>query len=194
MPRYTLDKDSWIDHLELPAEVEIDFERLWALHPLEYDKVMLYGKEVSMPRWTQSFGLPYTFSGVEHASVPIPEELRGFFRWANASTEYAPFNQLYVNWYQNGLHYIGAHRDNECILDGVTTPILNLSLGSERKFRLRDYGTKQIVRDIPFCNRQILVMGGRTNLDYTHEVPKISGKRGLEVGRRISITLRRFKA
>lgn len=36
----------------------------------------------------------------------------------------------------------------------------------------------------------VLVMGGKFNTEFTHEVPKIGGKKGEETGKRINITFR----
>ena len=42
-------------------------------------------------------------------------------------------------------------------------------------------------------NQTYLIMCGDMQKKYTHEVPKVSGKKGEEMGRRINITFRKFK-
>lgn len=38
-----------------------------------------------------------------------------------------------------------------------------------------------------------LVMGGTFQKEFTHEVPKINGVKGENIGKRINITFRQFK-
>ena len=42
-------------------------------------------------------------------------------------------------------------------------------------------------------DRTVLVMGGRFQKEFKHEVPKIAGGRGQRIGRRINITFRQFE-
>ena len=84
-------------------------------------------------------------------------------------------------------HYIGRHRDNtkNMIKD---TPIVTVSLGEERIFRLRPFRAKGKI-DFEANDKTVFIMPYETNLRWTHEVPK--SKRLM--GRRISITLRAFE-
>jgi len=185
-----LNDTAWIDEFKLPKSLEPNFEKLWNRHPANYDSLKLYGKSVEIPRWQQTFGRSYTFSRMQHDPLPIPDELKELFDWANES-DYGPFNQMFINWYQNGHHYIGPHHDDDKELVD-NSPIMSISLGTNRKFRIRDSG-KNIVRDISMSNGTVLVMCGTFNKDFTHEVPKIAGKKGEQLGQRINITFRRFK-
>lgn len=90
----------------------------------------------------------------------------------------------------NGLHYIGTHRDDEKqLIKG--SPIVTISLGEERKFRIRENSIK-IVKDVMTKNGIVLVMGGNFQKDFKHEIVKINVEKGKKVNLRISITLRQF--
>jgi len=170
------------------------FEQLWALHPKEYGKVMMYGEKKKTPRYQQSYGRAYHFSGMNHEALPIPSIIQPYLDMANLQAQrlnHAPYSQVLVNWYENGHHYIGLHRDDEKSLVPDST-IFSLSLGATRKFRIREYGTKKIVKDIMLENGMVVIMGGRMQKDFTHEIVKIAGAKGESTGRRINITFRVF--
>ena len=86
-------------------------------------------------------------------------------------------------------HYIGRHRDSTMNLI-PDSPILTISFGEARIFRIRPYGRTDRSRkfDFPTTNGSMFVMPYETNLAFTHEVSRSSPQMGL----RISITLRAF--
>jgi len=92
-----------------------------------------------------------------------------------------------LNWYdgQQG-HYIGAHRDDTRDLH-KDSPIVTISLGQERIFRMRRIGQKGF-KDFTVRNGEVLVIPWDTNLKWTHEVPSFKKY----IGKRISITLRAY--
>lgn len=93
-----------------------------------------------------------------------------------------------MNWYADGLDYMGKHRDNERdLVDGAT--IVSVSYGETRTFRVRDMEGK-ILLDVPMQSGMLMAMCGRFQEELYHEVPR-ARRAG---GRRINITLRRFKA
>jgi alkylated DNA repair dioxygenase AlkB len=97
-------------------------------------------------------------------------------------------NGLLLNWYDGQLgHYIGPHHDSRKFMI-VGAPIVTVSLGEERVFRLTQPKTKEH-REFPACDGTVFVMPYDTNLVWKHEVPKSAKRRG----RRISITLRAFE-
>jgi alkylated DNA repair dioxygenase AlkB len=192
MERINLSNYSWIDKGLLPVELaNVNFEELWNLHPEKYNQVVMAGRVVNTPRWQQSYNKPYFFSGMAHEALPVPDSIRPYWDWAN-SAGYGEFNQILINWYANGHHYIGTHSDDESQLI-YESPIISLSLGAERIFRLREKKSKQVVHDIPMPHGSVVVMGGMMQNQFTHEVPKINGIKGDDVGRRINITFRQFE-
>ena len=165
------------------------FDMLWALRPAEYSTVKIMGKVVATPRWSQTYGRDYYFSGTHNIALPIPPLLVSYLTWSQEHIDPA-LNGLLVNWYDGALgHYIGKHRDDKGDMQRGK-PIVTISLGQERIFRLRPYGTKGGgYQDLLMKNGSVVVLPDDTNHAYTHEVPKF--KKYQE--KRISITLRAYR-
>ncbi|XAY03373.1 alkylated DNA repair [Paraconexibacter sp. AEG42_29] len=154
-----------------------------------------------MPRWQQAYVRDYAFSGRVSAALDLPPVLQPFVSWSRDVID-PRLNGVLVNWYaspgdeiddgetSSAGDYIGPHRDSR---DGliVGAPIVTISLGGLRTFRLRPYREKGPAVDVPLHNGAVVVVPFDTNLAYTHEVPRPRSTKG-EVGRRISITLRAF--
>lgn len=192
---FKLDNECWIEQGYLPTALTTmyNFDDLWRLHPEEYGLVSYMGKMVRTPRWQQTYLKNYFFTGFDHKALPLPEQFQPFLNWANTiASESISFNQVLINFYENGKHYIGRHSDDERQLVKFS-PVLSVSLGQERIFRVRDKITKKIVMDIPMPSDTYLMMCGKMQKKYLHEVPKVSGKKGDEMGKRINITFRVFK-
>jgi len=84
-------------------------------------------------------------------------------------------------------HKIGAHRDAEKDLTALV-PIVTISFGEKRNFRLRRMEGAKDVHDVEVTNNTALILPYNTNTAFTHEVP--ASKKLL--GRRISVTIRAF--
>ena len=185
-----LDENCCLHVATLPVDLLPDramLERLWKLHPTTYHRIWMHGRQVDTPRFQQAYGADYHYTGSTNRALPIPDELASLHAWCSAAID-ARLNGLLLNWYDAALgHYIGRHRDstkNMC----KGTPIVTLSLGEERIFRLRPWrGTGR--RDFPAPHGTVFVMSQATNLAWTHEVPHLRRDRG----RRISITWRAFE-
>jgi len=193
---------SWIhiSMMKLPMTQE-HFDAAWDCRPDAPSKVKIYGKIIDTPRLMQTYLRPYTFSGLPHtAKDEIPVPFHRYMWWAQHHSFPLPdgtskkynFNQMLVNWYENGNNYIGAHGDDEKELaDG--TPIISISFGATRKFRIREKTTKNIVHDIDLDDGTCVIMGGNMQKTHTHEIVKVNGDKGLKIGPRINITIREFK-
>lgn len=193
MIKVILSETSWLYLGTLPSALtNYDFETLYALHPSEYGLVKMYDKVIQTPRWTACYIQPYRFSGLLHPAKPLHQSFQPFLEWANTIPETCGgFNQVLVNFYENGHHYIGPHTDNESQLI-QKSPIMSISLGETRTFRLRNAQTKSIVKDIEMHNNSFIIMCGNIQREFTHEVPKVAGKKGQLLGRRINLTMRQF--
>ncbi len=175
---------------ELPARLlqNLPFAEIWNLHPADYHVIMMHGKEVLTPRWQQAYGRNYAYTGRVNAALPVPEILEKLHVWVKENID-ERLNGLLLNWYdgQKG-HYIGKHRDStKNMIAGA--PIVTVSLGDFRAFRLRPYGGKGF-RDFGAENGAVFVMPYAVNQAFTHEVPATKKY----TGRRISVTFRAFES
>jgi len=176
-------KDKLPEHL-IPSPAE--FRAIWGLHPSEFNKIKMYDNKVALPRWQQAYGKDYYFSGQVSEADPVPADFTEFLYWAKELNE--AYNGLLVNWYDSDLkHYIGRHTDS---IEGLVpnSPIITISLGASRVFRLRKKG-KYGYRDLIVNNGDVVAIPWETNLKFTHEVPYL----GSFPGKRISVTIRAFK-
>lgn len=173
----------------LPNELVLtpaQFEELWRLHPAEYHEIMIHGGLKKTPRWQQAFVEDYHYTGRVNEALPLPPLLLPIWEWARATID-GRLQGTLLNWYDGKLgHYIGAHRDSTTnMIEGA--PIVTISLGEERVFRLRLWKGKGY-RDFLATNGTVFVLPFAANLQWTHEVPHAVG----HTGRRISVTLRAF--
>jgi alkylated DNA repair dioxygenase AlkB len=173
----------------LPPELLPDaagLAALWELHPAEYHVITMHGRPVPTPRWQQAYGADYHYTGRVNRAEPLTPAMQPFLAWARAAVD-PRLNGLLFNWYDaEHAHYIGKHRDStKQMIEGA--PIVTISLGASRLFRLRPWRQSGIV-DLEADHGAVIVIPYATNLAWTHEVPHRASDRG----RRISITLRGF--
>jgi len=173
----------------LPEALTLDmqaFESLWRMHPAEYHKIRIVGREINTPRWQQAYGVDYYYTGRVNRAEPVPLLLEPLVVWARGTID-ERLNGVLVNWYDGSLrHYIGRHRDSiRNMIEGA--PIVTISFGEQRVFRLRPLrGTGSM--DLRAKNGSVFIMPYATNKAWTHEVPH--SRRF--TGRRVSVTLRGF--
>ncbi len=166
---------------------EARFAEVWALHPEQFHSIVqpFTGRTIPLPRWQQAYGQDYRYTGSVNRALPIPPLLEPYLAWARRRLD-ARLNGLLLNWYDAALrHYIGPHRDSTVGLI-VGAPIVTISLGATRLFRLRPKGGAFV--DFPATDGGVLILPWETNLGAKHAVPHRAG----DTGRRISITIRAF--
>jgi len=147
----------------------------------------MHGKLVQTPRWQQAYGRDYFYTQRLNRALPILPAMQPFLDWGVKAID-AQLNGILINWYDGTLkHYIGRHRDSTADMV-YGSPVVTISLGDERIFRLRPW-KGQGIRDFPATNGTVFIMPWDTDQAWTHEVPR----RARDCGRRISITLRAFK-
>ncbi|MFT5524065.1 MAG: alkylated DNA repair dioxygenase AlkB [Pirellulaceae bacterium] len=167
---------------------------IWKLRPSERQWIKIHGEEVPIPRRQKAYGRDYAFAGQTSKADPIPLVLQPYLEWAQQNV-CATLNGLLLNWYDGALkEYIGAHHDDDRQLV-AETPIVTLSLGEDRIFRLSRYeATAGKLRPVEHVDTVVYSGSGieiplQTNSAWKHSVPYfVRYKR-----RRISITLRAFR-
>jgi alkylated DNA repair dioxygenase AlkB len=91
------------------------------------------------------------------------------------------YDSVWLNLYRDGRDSTGWHRDHfSCRRPDCIVPVL--TLGSARPFLIKPRRGGASVRYFPRCG-DLLVMGGRSQQDWLHGVPKVAGT----VGARISV-------
>lgn len=174
---------SWVD----PAMAQRFFDQLKDRTPWRQDSIVIYGKEVLLPRltaWYGDEGASYSYSGIPHAPLDWTGPLASLRKALETATGGA-FNSVLLNYYRSGADAVGWHSDNEPEL-GPTPTIASLSLGASRKFSFKPkQGTAPAV-SLDLHGGDLLVMSGATQKNWLHQVPKTSRP----VGERINLTFR----
>lgn len=167
--------DSWIRiYDKLPDELLMTpetFKQLWDLHPVEYGKVKIGGSVIPTPRWQESFGESYYYSGMMHDANPIEHPyMVKVLDWIRKDSG-ENYRQLLVNWYKDGQHYIGPHSDDTRQLI-PNSAIYSFSFGQSRDFVVTSKKDKSFKLTLNLKNNSLIVMGGEMQTYYKHSVPK----------------------
>ncbi len=146
----------------------------------EKPPIIIFGKPATQHRnigFFSNTSIGYHYAGQLAASKPLTNALNQLLNLINIEFN-TDFNGILINEYPDGEHYIGKHSDDETALSNAG--VVCISYGASRKFRIRDKLTCEIVMDIPTTSREIWVMGGNFQKEFTHEVPvekKVKDKR-----------------
>ncbi len=183
---------SWVEIFEhIPEKIQMNkiiFERIWNQHPSNYAEGFMFGREMAFPRWDQSYGQDYTYSGKIHKSVPIEDDyLVAVIEWVCFHSG-KKYKSMLINWYQDGNHYIGPHSDLEKNIV-KNSSIYSFSYGQDRDFVIISKD-KTYKKKICMTDGSLIIMAGEMQKYYKHCVPK----RSISTcpGRRINITFRLF--
>lgn len=137
----------------------------------EYDKSMLFGKEIITKRkvaWYGNRPYPYTYSRITRRALPWTEALLTLKTLVETQTG-ETFNSCLLNLYPTGGEGMGWHSDGEAdlIKHGA---IASLSFGSERKFAFKHkQGDEKI--ELLLEHGSLLVMKGSTQSFWVHKLP-----------------------
>lgn len=160
------------------------FETLWGMRPPRLADVVVGGEAMQAPRWHQAYGHDYQFAGYSNRAQPVPDALRGFLAWSQGAVD-VRLNGILVNWYDAASkHRIAQHKDS--LIGRIPeSPIVTITLGAARTFRMLVRG-----RWIEFRvgDGDVVVLPEVTNRKFAHSVPHLPG----DEGRRISVTIRAF--
>jgi alkylated DNA repair dioxygenase AlkB len=171
------------------SEHAVWFEQLDRTLPWLQEVYFHRGRCVPAPRLTSFHGDPgcgYVYSGIRYEPVPWTELLLAVRARLRAATDYG-WNSVLANLYRNGRDSVGWHADAEPELgpsrDDIATA--SLSLGAARRFVLKHRRTGEL-RSYELGHGALLVMSGRTQLDWVHALPKTRRP----AGPRINLTFR----
>ena len=157
--------------------------------PWQQNKIRFYGKESLVPRlesWHGEPGIRYAYSGIEMNAKPWTFELSEIKKAIEKEVSFC-FNSVLVNYYRSGKDRVAWHSDDEKEL-GINPVIASVSLGEERKFKLRHKMYKQngLKSEIVLQNGSLLLMHGETQHHWMHEIPRTARS----IGPRINLTYR----
>ena len=151
------------------------------------EPIKIFGKEVMQPRLTAWYGdsdKPYSYSGITMQPNAWTKTLYAIKQKIEPAAGVI-FTSALLNLYRNGSDSMGWHRDNEKELGDV--PVIgSVSFGATRLFQFRNHKTKKDLRSLELTDGSLLLMRGRTNHFWEHQVPKTSQP----VKERINITFR----
>lgn len=152
--------------------------------PWRQQTIKMFGKEVLQPRLTSWMGTEaYTYSGIRHESAYVPPTVEAL-RIQLQETTGETFNSVLGNLYRDGQDSVSWHADDEKEL-GNEPVIASLSFGASRVFQVRSNSSKQRW-DVTLNHGDLLVMSGRSQLDFQHSIPKTKKV----LGPRVNLTFR----
>lgn len=170
-------------------KVESDkiFKTLLETIEWKQDKIMMYGKELPLPRLSAWYGdnnKPYTYSGITLNPLPWTDELLQIKEKIEAEAK-VKFSSVLLNRYRDGQDYVGWHTDAEKEL-GKNPIIGSVNFGATRKFQLRRIDDHKEKFEVELKHGTFLVMQGSTQHFWQHQVPKTATK----IGERLNLTFR----
>ena len=150
---------------------------LWfesCLHDLDWETgfITIFGKTHQIPRlqaWYADNEVEYTYSGKKlqrhnwnNLLLEIKEKIENITSFK--------FNSVLANLYRDGNDSMGLHSDDEKEL-GKKPVIASLSLGETREIYFK-HKNKKLNLVIPQASGQILLMYGKTQEYWKHEIKK----------------------
>jgi hypothetical protein len=173
LEKINLSENSFILLGKLPDDIIVDIESIYnKLKPNIRDEYSTLGKKHVIPRFQKAFLNDYNFPGINvKGSITLPNELYDIFNFANnlpknslGINDYENFNQVLVNFYDDGTQYIAPHADYKMKI------VFSASFGQERVFRILDKKTLNIVKDIITRDRTFIIMCGKMQKEFLHTI------------------------
>lgn len=195
-----LTQDSWyiIAKGWMAPSTAAEFDREWSLHPAKRHPLKIFGRVVLEKRWSQSWGVTFSYSGFTNVARPVEEShmVQLLIQRANELTQSIqtdgdtePYNGCLQNWYEPN-DTIGLHADDEKVMR-QKYPIFSLSWGGTRRFLFRERASNKMT-ELWLENGDLLVMGGMCQTTHRHEVPKRRVTMDPPTSNRINWTTRAF--
>lgn len=157
---------------------------------LHQPTIRVYGRECRTPRLVAWYGeAGYSYSGQTHPPLAMPPWLEALRNSVESVTR-VRFNSVLANYYRDGRDSVAWHADDEPEL-GSEPMIASVSLGASREFAIKPRARADARRwRVMLDHGDLLLMRGRSQLDYLHALPKTSKP----VGPRLNLTFRQSRA
>lgn len=214
-----------VHHLpcELKKMGKDNFDAMFALCPNERHTVFVRNHEVETSRYQKSYlstpkisDLPVTLEGGKkmyahsymfsseddsNNNEDLPEIFQPYLDFVKAKFKDCNFNQVSVNWYNDGNDYIAFHKDCEHGMAGNKNICIITFNESDEDPEIRNLTFKKTARtcsekpdevfrdniDIPLHHGSIVMLNSHTQRYYKHGI-----KRSNATSKRISISFRQF--
>jgi alkylated DNA repair dioxygenase AlkB len=146
----------------------------------EQPRVRFGGRELPTPRLVAFYGPhDYSYSGIVHAARTLPAEVEALRGRLVAETGH-PFNCVLMNLYRDGTDSVSWHSDDDYPHGGAPA-VASVSLGATRRFRIAPKRGGGASVGVDLASGSLLLMEGRSQLDYRHALPKTATAAGVRV-------------
>ncbi len=165
------------------------FQRLIENLDWKQYNIKIFGKSIPQPRLTALYaetGKAYRYSGLTLEPLPYSAELKTLQKKLELVTN-IHFTHCLANLYRDGQDSMSLHADDEKEL-GIAPVIASLSFGETRRFRLKHKYDKNHRLDLYLEPGSLLIMQGKTQHFWKHELPKTTQTKGA----RINLTFRKI--
>lgn len=173
-----------------PAEAAHLYEHLYKETPWQQDDIKVFNKVYAQPRLTALYASnekPYSYSNITMYPAVFTKALSDLKKKVEAIAG-VTFTTCLMNLYRDGQDSNGWHADNEKEL-GTNPIIASVSLGAPRNFKLRKKGDHSQKAAIILEPGSLLLMQGKTQHTWQHQIPKTAKT----IGPRINLTFRIIK-
>ncbi|WP_230656554.1 alpha-ketoglutarate-dependent dioxygenase AlkB [Psychrobacter sp. I-STPA10] len=140
-------------------------------------------------RYTASFGVPYTYSGMTYKTLDMPKKIRQIAQVISDLLALDINNCLLnlLNYYLNGSSKMGYHSDDTSqLVYGTGVAIVSLGATREMYFKYKQDNT--ITYQQRLTSGSLLYMNDHVQQHWLHAIPKCETDKG-----RISLTFRQIK-
>lgn len=161
----------WLPGWLAPEETGPLYAALLAEIAWEDPVLRMGARESAMPRRVAFYGPhAYAYSGLIHGASALPPRLDALRARIEAATGH-PFNTVLANLYRDGVDSVSWHSDDD-YPHGGHPAVASLSLGATRRFRIAHKRSSAQRFAVDLTDGGLLVMEGRSQLDYRHALPK----------------------
>lgn len=202
---------------ELRQKGKIHFEDMFSLCPVDKHRVVVKDYELEVKRYSQSYGKTpgitqlinsgqvnnrkyinsYMFSGIDdsHNNKELPKIFLPYLQYVKETFKDCDFNQVTVNWYNNGEDYIAFHKDCEIGMKGNKKICILTFTESDEEQELRKLIFRPAQSEnpsleetaIPLSHGSIVMFDSIVQRYFKHGIRKSDS-----TTRRISLSFRQF--